>query len=64
MPFWTYGAYLDKFRDPQMCFQSWWTYLTQRYKLKGLPCILLILGSGQIWHAMILSTSLPTKILI
>jgi hypothetical protein len=40
--FWTCGAHLDKFRDLKVHFQSWWAYLTQHYKLKGLPCILLL----------------------
>jgi hypothetical protein len=39
--FWTGGERLNEIRDPEMRFQSSWTYLTQHDKFKGPPCISL-----------------------
>jgi hypothetical protein len=41
--FWTGGERLNEIRDPEMRFQSLWTYLTQHDKFKGPPCISLII---------------------
>jgi hypothetical protein len=38
---WTCGEWLNKFMDPNMHFESWWTQVTYPYKLMDLQCILL-----------------------
>ena len=41
---WTCGEPNNKFKGPDVHFESRWTYLTQRDKSMGLQCILLFIN--------------------